>query len=385
MSRGIIFCPGGRISQTGTAASERYASVTIENCGKIPQVPLLLDSNPGPYVVPIWNSHQGEVKAADYVWNLVESGEVRISDIWAKKIEFWYVSRDSAATSYNKIGSVVVANTQCSGFLLKKGAALEAYDLTTTAFEEYRKGALLDGVLVAPGQGVNDPGYRVLEKATANPNNFTSFVRLVATRAFTSVGVPSDQRPWFTGVTLRPLNMSLGEGEQSFFARILENVRNVAEIPRLIFVVKRTAKVGLLFEGSRLQVGDLLDAEEMERGDISVFQDVGTADELYTEGLQNLFTGEFEALKGSDFILHLGISACLFACPPLRLYTHGYEVQSVEPVVRFYVSKLFELWDDGDLTCNADEEAFFRRHEQAWRERRSEFIDFTKVDAEKPN
>jgi hypothetical protein len=116
---------------------------------------------------------------------------------------------------------------------------------------------------------------------------------------------------------------------------MLGAVTDLHDMPKLIFVLRRTANVGLIFEGAHLHAGDLLTSEEEEAGEISVYEDAGVTDRLYTDELSELFAKEFPDLGGADFILHRGTNTCLFACPPLGLYTHGYEVETVEPVVRF--------------------------------------------------
>ncbi len=372
-----IFCPGGVDSQTGSAAFERYPGCHITDCGKIPDVLLQLDSNPGPYLIPIWNSHQGEVPMAKYVWDHIQESKIKITDAWPKRIKFWYVRRSGLTTTYHKIGSVTVAKTQCSGFLAKQGAELVACPLTTIAHEQYRQGAAWDGVLVAPGQGEDENGYEVADKETANPNNFTSFIRLVPQRAFPMSGMVI--KSWITGVSMPSFGLSLDETVQSFFEQMLDSVLDLNNIPKPIFVFDRTARVGLLFEGKPLISGDLLDAEELERGNVIVYEDVGGMTQHYTEELKTLFMREFPDLQREEFILHHGVGTCLFACPLLGLYTHGYKVDTVEPVVRFFIHKLFQLWYDRDLICTDLQTKFFERHEDSWLEKGAEFIRFENI------
>jgi len=367
-----IYCPGGPNSQTGTAISLRYQNTSIHSSGeKITDVESQLVTNPGPYVVPIWNSHQGEIPAATYVWNLIEESKVKISDLWAKQIEFWFVRKtNSQHENSNLVGSVPVAGTQCSNFFVINNFTLQPYPLTTVAFDGYRNGDILNGVLVAPGQGENEDGYEVVSKETANQNNFTSFVKLAPT---IDAQIQSDI--FLTGVAMRPLKVFLGEAEQSFFDSIFNSAEKIEDIPKLIFVIKRTAKVGLLFEGQKIYSGDLLDAEELDASDIAIYEEAGKMTQLYSSELKGLFESTFTSLISDDFILHLGVNSCLFACPILGLYTHGYEVETVEPVVRFYINKFFELIDAG-VQCRADQLAFFERHKDSWNEKRSEFIEF---------
>lgn len=370
-----IACPGGASSQTGSAVRQRYPQASIADSGTISDVRKRLEVDGGLYVVPIWNSHQGEVKAADFVWNLIEEAQIKLSDIWAKRIEFWFVKRLGITITHGKIGSVIVAQTQCSNFLKQRNAELVRCDLTTIAHEDFRNGAEWDGVLVAPGQGENEAGFEVADKQTANANNFTTFVKLASSREAASNEAVDI---WLSGVAMRPLESNLGDAEQSFFEQLFDSVKKLDDIPRLIFVFKRTARVGLLFEGIRLYAGDLLDAEELESGDISVYEEVGAMSKFYTDELRNLFKQEFTTLLQDDFVLHHGVNTCLFSCPALGIYTHGYEVETVEPVVRFYISKLFELIDNG-AECTPAQSQLFERHKDAWQDRRSEFIQFKVV------
>jgi prephenate dehydratase len=371
-----IFCPGGANSQSGAAVIERYPGIAIVDCGKIPDVLPLLAQNDGPYVIPIWNSHQGEVRAAEYLWNQIQEAKIKITDMWPKRIEFWFVRRAGAVTNYKKIGSVVVAKTQCSGFLAKQACELIECALTTVAHAEYRNGAHWDGVLVAPGQGENETGYEVAERKTANPNNFTSFVRFVPSRAFQTNDITTQS--CLTGVVMPSFGATLNNLVSSFFEEMLVDVTDISQVPKLVVVLKRIANVGLIFEGPQLHAGDLLDSEEEEGGEISVYENAGVIDRPYSDELRDLFTQEFPDLGSTDFILHQGVNTCLFACPPLGLYTHGYETETVEPAVRFYISRLFKCIEE-DAKCTPDQRAFFERHKNAWMKTQSKFMQFKLV------
>jgi len=337
-----------------------------------------LESSDGPFVIPVWNSHEGEISAASYMWDSIQNAKIKLTDGWAKRIDFWLVRRVGPATSLGKIGSVAVAGTQCSGFFKKQNATLVKCDLTTTALKDYKEGAAWDGVLVAPGQG-EETGYEVVLKETANPNNFTSFVRLVPSRAFSPNGAQT--KSWLTGVRMPAFRDSLGDVEQEFFDRLLQDVTDLTDLPKLIFVFNRDAKVGLLFEGIQLHTADLLDAEQVETAEISVYENAGALNEYYTAELDRLFRQNFPLINQDDFVIHRGVNTCLFACPPLGIYTHGYKIETVEPVVRFYIHKLFQLWDDGALKCAANQTEFFNRHKERWLDKGSEFIQFRQISA----
>lgn len=379
MDFSVIYCPGAPFSQSGSAVKERYPNTKeIKDCGGIGSVPITLNDNNGPYTIPIWNSNQGEIKAAEYVWNLIEDERIKILDIWPKSIDFWFVKKLGNRKTHGLIGSVGVAETQCSEFLKKMEAKIKPYDLTTDALIAYKSGARLDGVLVAPDQCHDDKKYEVACKETANSNNFTSFVTL------TPAHLKHTNNPaissYLTGVTMGSLSDSvLEENQATFFEQVFTDTFNLKDIPKLIFVFKRTAKVGLLFEGERFSSGDFLDAEELEAGDILIHEDVGELELAYTQELDTLITEKFSSLKQHDFILHQGKNTFLFACPALGMYTHGYDKKAVEPVVRLYIDKIFEFIDNEGI-CSKNEKTFFNRHHRSWKEKRSDFMKFTIID-----
>lgn len=377
MSNSSIYCPGGSSSQTGVAVIARHSKSNIISCGKIPDIPLLLDDNNGPYVIPIWNSNQGEIPASEYVWDLIQQATIKIHDIWPKSIEFWFVVRSKKHKKYGLIGSVEVAESQCSNFLDKQHAKLKPYLLTTDAHRAFKRGAHLDGVLVAPGQGEDDNNYKVINKHTSNKNNFTSFVTLTPSH---SKGIKTTTTSsWLTGVTMASLaGAVLNEEQISFFEKVFSSTLNLGDIPKLIFVFKRDENIGLLFEGKKFTSGDFLNAEELDTGEIVVHEDIGELELCYTQELDQLITQEHPDLKKADFILHRGDNTFLFACPPLNMYTHGYDEKTVEPVVRLYINKIFEFIDNG-AKCSKTQKALFNRHKNSWKKKKSEFIEFTVI------
>jgi hypothetical protein len=367
------------MSQTGTAVNIRYPEAVIRNCGdSVAAVRDQLDANSGPFSVPIWNSHQGEVQAARFVWDRIEAGGLFIRDLWAKRIEFWWLRRIGVELQHGRVGSVLVAQTQCSAFLKKNNLQLERCDLTTVAYEKYENGAAWDGVLVADGQRGDISKFEVVATETANPNNFTSFVTFEMTQNDRNL-VPAPTT-WLTGVTMRKFGVSMGDVEQSFFDQMLGTVHDVSDLPKLVFVFDRVAKVGLLFEGAQFGVADLLDAEELERGEIFIHESAGGMSQAYSHALRDLFLENFPALGGDDFIVHEGVNTCLFVCPPLGLYTHGFEILAVESAVRFYIGRVFELWENG-VRCTDEQNLFFERYKTEWLERGSDFIQFSRVRA----
>ena len=373
-----IFCPGGTASQTGSAITLRCLDVNLMPI-RITDVPNMLEGEVDPFVVPIWNSNEGEIGKTSYIWDLIESNEIRLFDIWAKSINFWYVVRANSTDQFNAVGSVAVAQTQCSNFLADLGKEFRGYPLTTEAFGALRSGEQLDGVLVAPGEGEGEQDFEVVSRSTANANNFTSFVILGSSA---SVDVPEiTPRSWLTGVSIASLaGPALTDQQYTFFDKLFD-FDDLSLIPKLVFVFKRAASVGLLFEGDHFTSADFLDAEDISEGDIQIHEDVGELEQPYYEQLESLISDEFPSLCADDFVLHIGIDSFLFICPPLKMYTHGYDRDAVEPVVRLYIDKVFEFIA-ADGSCTEIERSFFERNKKAWREEQSDFMEFTIIRTE---
>jgi len=49
--------------------------------------------------------------------------------------------------------------------------------------------------------------------------------------------------------------------------------------------------------------------------------------------------------------------------------------------VRFYISKLFQLWNNEVLKCPPEQTNFFERYKESWLEKGSEFVQFKSVSA----
>jgi prephenate dehydratase len=373
-----IICPGGKESQTGTAVKARYRGLNIGSCTNITEVESLLPLSDELYAVPIWNSHQGEIGLSEFIWNNIERSGIKIIDLWAQTIDFWLVVKTGPLTNYGKIASVGVAQTQCSKFLdsIESDTVGFNFPLTTIAFDAFKKGAEVDGVLVAPGQG-EEEGYTVSEKQTANNFNFTSFVLLTASDSeYSWQGQASS---WLTGVTLGNLSgEALDDDQASFFEEMFRESIELSDIPKLVFVFKRTDKVGLLFEGEPFTAGHYLTSEQIELEDIIVHEEVGELKKAYTEELATLLAHEHSGILSEDFIVHKGSKTFLFSCPALGIFTHGFDDKTVEPVVRFYIDKVFEFIDNGGEASDSQEN-FFKKHEKSWREQRSNFISFSVI------
>lgn len=374
-----VFCPGGEISQSGKAVQKRYCGASIKDAGKIDSIPeLLKDINDKPFVTPIWNSNQGEIEKSEYVWNMVRNSDIKILDIWPKRIEFLCLVRDGFTLPFRKIGSVIVATTQCSKFLDEHKCSIDVgsfsdYALSSDALKAFNNNEDgLDGVLVPPGNDYTD--FSVFEENSENENNFTSFMTI----SEPSFDISKDNQVSFlTGVSMQTLKGEIiDKVQQSFFQKIFEECNHVNEFPSLIFVFNRANEMGLLFEdGVGFSEGDFLDAEQIEEGSVVVHEDIGALDKAYSLELKELISAEFDSLDNKDFFKHQGDRASLFSCPPLGIYTHGFNDEIVMEVVVYYLNLLFQYIFNYPDNCENEHIEFFKKYECQWQSEGLKFFE----------
>ena len=373
-----LYCPGGIqsksgiSSQSGVASQDRYPDAAISNSGDlISDIERIINENPGPYVIPIWNSHQGSIPASLFIWNHIEAEQIKIYDLWPKEIEFSLVKRKGTNEIKNII-SVTVAEQQCSKFL--SGYKFTGTKLTTVAFDEFIKDTNYHGVLVAPQSSLSDE-YTIVEDNVANDNNFTAFINFYGLFEW----VYEKKKHFLTAITTSRLSSGLSDQELALFDNLFTNVDDISKIPRLIFVFELDDKVGLIFEGDQISAGDLLTSEEMQESDIRIYEEVGSLEMMYSETLKGLLETRFPTLTQGDFLIHNGSNTFMFACPALGIYTHGYKRDAVEPVVRFYMHKVFETIKGG-AKVTPEQRGFFSKYEAAWNANPLNFMQYIEVE-----
>lgn len=376
---GHILSYAGRISQTGLATIERFPQSEIGEYTDFEKIASLLQSHCLPLAVPVWNSHEGEITKSN-VWDHVLEERGCLIDLWPGPIQFWLVSRHKHLSDIKRICSVIVAKKQCSNFLKTFQADFEPCKSTVEALEKFTTDERMDAVLIAPNQVKPDvTTFSILEKKTANPNNFTTFALLIPRSS--RKAVKEDETKIFTAVSMPAFQSILGDEQKVFFEKILEpteNIKHLEDVPRLLFVfdrVKERSSVGMLFHGAVLRETDLLDADMISEGTVQVVEEAGRSPQQYTAELDTLLNVHFASLRSGSFIKHRGDNAWLFACPQLGVYTHGYNDTVVEPAFRYYINKIFKLLNSG-VECTPSQRAFFERHKENWLENDIDFINF---------
>lgn len=378
MSYSNLFSYRGKTSQTGLAVGARFPKAAIASFEDFTDVAGLLESSALPIAVPVWNSHEGEIRKSS-VWEHLLSERGRLIDLWPSPIQFWFISRRAGSEGISRICSVFVAEKQCSEFLKQYKAEFVPYSSTVEALEKFDQDPNLDGALIAPNQVESREGISIISRETANANNFTSFVLLCSRK--NAVQVPGKGGVWLTGVSMPTLTRYLTDAQKDFFSHLLDTCEHIDDTPRPLFVFNRvdeSASVGILFEGPQLQGTDLLAAEEVDVSAVQVFEEIGTLAHPYAAAVKSLLEDNFPPLLSGDFVKHLARGACFFSCKELGLFTHGYDASTVEPVFRYYVARLFRLIENG-AQCTPSQRAFFDKYRSEWLKRDAEFCEFTVV------
>ena len=373
----------GAKSQTGLATRKEFPGVGLP-AGEptFTEIATALRTAPALGILPMWNSHEGEIKKLQAL-DLLFQRAARLFRLWPVSIRFECLSRRvSGDGKLNSLISVVVAETQCSAFIKTTGASFIARDSTVDAYREFRADDRIDAALCAPEQ--NTDGFDVFCPDAANPLNFTTFALLGHVdsqkwlsdqwgswegRLFPTIGT-------FFGIEMSVSTVSLPEDQQQLLDDLTADADGINDIPKVLFVSRRREdSCGLLCEASgRGMDGDIV-TEDGYSSKITVIPEIGVYNKRYSERAYEYLEQEHPTVLQHDFVRHIGTKTCFFACPPLQLITHGFEHAVVEPVVRRIVTKYFELYVNG-MNCSDCQREFFERHRTAYLEQGPEFIVF---------
>lgn len=394
MSEPKLIVYKGPSSQTGIAVQEEFPNIDSqwknESFWKnktFDNIKDMLSSETILAVLPMWNSHKGEIRFSHVLEMLFEQ-QVKLYTLWSGLIIFECISRLERGTDdIKKIISVVVAEEQCSNFLDKLHAEFLGRGSTLDAYEEFCRDSNIDAALCAPGQNKN--GFNVLCSNAANPTNFTVFVLL---GCLGSANWSDNEwgsfyknlnpkiRVYF-GVQMPIQSVAFSDDQQALFSELTGEAETIDDIPKILFVTRRTPdKCGILIEASDVVLPDNILTEEGYSTELEVIQDIGTTHSVYTEKIYEFFCRELPSVVGPDFIRHKSNKndTCFFACPSLGIIMHGFEDEVVEPVARLLIYKYFELIDAG-IGCSNTQRDFFEKHKESYYEHGMDFIKFVDI------
>lgn len=382
-----VFAFKGATSQTGQATCHEFPE--IELVPGEPSLAEITDAVKKPQnlgVLPIWNSHVGEIKELQ-AFELLFQRSAKLLRLWPSTIRFECLISEGASKSrkIRTIVSVHVAEIQCSEFVKKIGAIFMAKGSTVDAYREFCNTTNFDAALCAPGQ--NQHGFKVFCPDAANPINFTTFV-LLGHRNCTDWS-PEQWGSWharlfpatgvFFGVEMPIRTVSLSEDQQQLLSDLTIDASKIDDIPKVVFVSRRREdSCGLLFEanGSSFD-GDII-TEDGYSARVTVIPEIGVYNKKYSERTYEYLEKEHSAVLERDFVRHIGRKTCFYACPPLQLITHGFEHSVVEPVIKRVIAKYFELYING-MDCSSAQQDFFERHKTEYLDKGPDFFLFQDV------
>jgi prephenate dehydratase len=385
MTSPVLIAYKGPTSQTGLAAQSEFPGVTF--CGNsetFDEIASGLREREMVAVLPMWNSHEGEIVKARALELLFE-GHARLHKLWPRAIKFECVARrEGTGEAIGRTLSVHVASTQCSRFLEERKASFEGRPSTVEAYNEFSRDPSVDAVLCAPGQ--NTGGFPRLVENAANPVNFTTFALLgcISSRDWSQTkwgslyGALTPRVLAYVGVQM-PIQVSTSDDQEQLLVDLTDGAESIDDLPSVLFVTRRPEGVcGLLIEGNIGFLGTRITLDEGYSTDVLVNPDLGQSPSQYRERTREFFERGFKVLAKGEFLRHIGANTCLFACPPLGMITHGFDAKVVEPVFRRIINKWFELFDNG-IKCTKRQRSFFKKHLNDYYDKGMDFVKFVDV------
>lgn len=384
----------GPTSQTGLAVNEEFPDINPQWEDEVVWKDMEFDNikdalikEPVLAVLPIWNSHNGEI-ILSHALEMIFQQLVKLHTLWPKSIIFECIGKDQIELKdIKKIIFAKVAQDQCSKFIQSLDAKYVEVDSTKDAYEKFKVTPSIQAVLCAPGQ--NEDNYKLLCKNAANPVNFTTFAFLACLESETWGGfawgslydkLNPKTRVYF-GVQMPIRNVGFSDDQETLFDELTAETDSINDFPNILFVTKRTPnKCGLLVEAEHKTLPDDILTDEGYSTEIKVIQDIGKTHSKYTEEIYSFLSSEFSGCVKHDFIQHRSVKndTCFFACPPLEAIMHGFEDDVVETVMRLLIDKYFELYNNG-IKCTEAQKGFFKKYNKKYLDDGMDFIKFVDI------
>lgn len=375
----------GKGSQTGTAAQARYPNLPLDgNAESFEEIVDLTKKEPVLGILPVWNSHVGEIKETGLFRELFDQN-IKLEDLWPAKIRFQCLGKNSAkGKPLRSIVSVGVAEIQCCKSIAELGnPAFSREPSTIAANQKFESDDNMHVVLRVPRSFDKSKFYQIYEDAS-NPYNFTTFTLFgnVSSskwkgkkwQVLTERLTPRENN--LIGVEMPIPDPVLSDEQNDLFDEIYGQSDNLDQLPRVIFIFDKTEiECGLLFEMSKKNVISGPINEDGTLANIVVKRDLGETKSRYKGEIFCFLKKEFSEVLKWDFIKHIGTKTCFFACPTLNIMTHGFNEEIVESVVKTIIFKYFQLLDN-NLPCTQKQKTFFNKYRNKFLEKGPEFIKF---------
>jgi prephenate dehydratase len=389
-----VIAYAGKRSQSGLAARERFPYLDLQGgTESFQEIIKVLCGSEALGILPIWNSHKGEIPKTEIINSIFEE-KLKVQELWPKKIIFeCHVKKGIKQGNIKKVISVDVAEDQCSNFidmLKRKGATFHGYPSTKVALNGFLADNSFNAILNAPNQ-CDGKGLVKLKEDVSNPVNFTTFTlvgnvsqKLWKGRSWKSLrdnALPKKNIVF--GIEMDIPKTGFSESQHSLFEQLTQDTKDLNQIAKVIFVVKREGgRCGILFESSldfRKHENVSMDPDdEGIMPNITIKRNIGMTNRAYVNNCFDLFSKEFPSILKHDFVKHEGVNACFYACPSLNLFTHGFDSVVVEDVVKKIIDLSFHLIDNG-IFCSQAQRIFFKKYKKRYYEKGVDFIRFITI------
>lgn len=335
-------------------------------------------------LLPIWNSHEGEIEISFSLRMLFEDN-IKLLHLWPKDIFFECIINNDEVVEKNVL-SVEVAQQQCSKFLDRSDLNFEKAKSTVDAYNRFKNDpGKYHAVLIPPE--MNKDGFSVLESHAENPLNFTTFSLLGSNHDESTFNVEWHElrnkvfpgNVYFSGIQM-PLGTNFTENQNALFDQFLLEADSVESIPKAIFVADHndSSECRIIFEVSneKMSLHEILDSDGLDES-ILVLDDVGSMANSYSKRvMEHLYSKDL--VGSNDFVKHVGTDACFFACPALGILTHGFSEETTEAIVKRMIEKCLELLVRQDFSPKQGTilSNFFDKYKDSYKASSTEFIEF---------
>ena len=352
----------GPKSQTGTALREelnrcKISYIVPPNSETFQGLAAKVENEKILVALPAWNSHEGEITNSRVI-ELLMDGKATLHKFWPKQIEFECCSRVGKSKIRNVI-SVPVAKTQCSDFIQELKAEFLDGGSTVQSYNRFEENSEIDSVLCVPGTGADK--YIKVTANAANDINFTTFAIIGNKATYEWDKEWGVLRPFcapttcrYATVELSTFSVASSEDQSAFFNELTSFAKTSSDLPRIVFATRRDPdRCGLIIESHINKLPENILFEDGYSSEIKINPSVGNSPERYAQRVYEFLSEKFPKALRHPFTRHVGTNPCFLACPAIGILTHGYDVTIVEPVVRRYIAKWFQLIDQG-LSCTDD-------------------------------
>jgi len=365
----VVAVVGDKNSMSSLALLTYHPMFKLHSCKKMPEVIEYIKQGQEGFL-PFWNSHAGEVTQSTVIDSL-DNEEVMVTEMLPEEIKFSCISKqDTRVIKEDKVISVHVAEQQCSAFINETGIVFTPGASTTQAFDRFKKEDFK--AFLGAKENIEDTAFHLYQENVSNPYNFTSFALL------------QKYSPQIEGEKILSLvempNPSENDGSiQHMFLDTLfgDSGESMDDLAKPTFIrLKEDGRIHLIIEHHD-EAGEDIISEDSDELEVTT-KKIGSLDKPYGLLAKNMLSNTFGLNNGShDFLKHIGTQSCLFFCPALNIYLHGYNAGIVEDFIRRVLEKYFVKYSEG-LSINGEQQVFFDRNFDAFKAssmREFEFVD----------